>query len=120
MPMRARSLARFVLGAVTTMPSTVIVPLSTRSSPFTHRINVLLPDPDGPHTTTTDPFVTDVVHPSRARKWPYDFETSTISIMDRACVPGRGEQATNGVANPPAERAPASGAPHGVSRRRTR
>ena len=29
-----------------------------RSSPFTHRISVLLPEPDGPHTTTTSPAAT--------------------------------------------------------------
>src|SRR4029453_8204802 len=56
-------------------------PLSTGSSPFTHRISVLFPDPDGPHTTTTDPLATHVVQPSSARNWPYHSETSWSSIM---------------------------------------
>src|SRR5438874_1862352 len=32
-----------------------------RSSAFTQRISVLLPEPDGPHTTTTSPGATDRV-----------------------------------------------------------
>ena len=46
-----------------------------------HRMSVLLPDPDGPQITTTVPVATVAVHPSSARKSPYDFVTSRISII---------------------------------------
>src|SRR2546423_5306681 len=52
-PTRARRAFRSVPGACTDLPSTVISPASIRSRPLMHRISVLLPDPDGPQTTTT-------------------------------------------------------------------
>src|SRR5579872_6955527 len=45
------------------------------------RINVLLPEPEGPHTTTTEPFATVAVQSSSTRKSPNDFVTLRISII---------------------------------------
>ena len=50
------------------------------------RIKVLFPDPDGPQTTTTEPFATDAVQPSRTRNVPNDFETLRMSIMSERIV----------------------------------
>jgi hypothetical protein len=44
-------------------------------------ISVDLPDPEGPHTTTTSPFAIDKEHLSSTWTVPYHFETSRISIM---------------------------------------
>ena len=60
MPMRARSLGRSVLRSPTEMPSTVMMPSWNGSSPLTHLISVDLPEPEGPHTTTTSPLATSV------------------------------------------------------------
>src|ERR671934_3026690 len=60
MPIRARSLGRSVLGSFTAMPATVMEPSWNGSSPLTHLISVDLPEPDGPHTTTTSPLATSV------------------------------------------------------------
>ena len=57
MPMRERSFGRLVFGSPTEMPSTMISPFWNGSSAFTHLISVDLPEPDGPQTTTTSPFV---------------------------------------------------------------
>jgi hypothetical protein len=62
MPMRARSFGRSVFGSLTEMPATVMVPSWNGSSPLTHLMSVDLPEPDGPHTTTTSPFSTCVEH----------------------------------------------------------
>ena len=55
MPMRARKLGRSVLGSPTETPSIKTRPRSNRSRPLMHLIRVDLPEPDGPHTTTTSP-----------------------------------------------------------------
>ncbi len=61
MPTRLRSLGRLVFGSPTDTPSTRISPFWNGSSAFTVLIRVDLPEPDGPHTTTTSPFFTSVV-----------------------------------------------------------
>ena len=61
MPMRARSFGRSVVRSPTETPSTVILPRWNGSSPFTHLISVLLPEPEGPQTTTTSPLATRVL-----------------------------------------------------------
>src|SRR5438105_3353664 len=81
MPRRPRRALRSVFGACTEMPSTMISPQSIRSKPLMQRISVLLPDPDGPHTTTTEPFATDALQSSSTRKEPKDFVTFRISII---------------------------------------
>jgi len=62
MPMRERNFDRFVDFAVSDVPSTVISPFWNGSSPLTVLMSVLLPDPDGQHTTTISPLATLVVH----------------------------------------------------------
>jgi hypothetical protein len=75
MPMRARSCGRFVCGSPTEMPSTLISPSWNGSSPLTHLMSVLLPDPDGPQTTTTSPLATLVLHSLSTWKSPYHLLT---------------------------------------------
>ncbi len=48
MPMRARNFGRLVRASPTETVSTVILPSSKGSSPLTHLIKVLLPEPEGP------------------------------------------------------------------------
>src|SRR5882672_6497428 len=82
MPTRARSFGRSVLGSLTLMPSRMISPLWNGSSALTHLISVDLPEPDGPHTTTTSPLATLVVQSFNAWKvGPYHLLTWLISIM---------------------------------------
>ena len=57
MPTRARSLGRSVFGSLIEMPSTTMSPFWIGSSAFTVLISVDLPEPDGPQTTTTSPFL---------------------------------------------------------------
>ena len=61
MPTRARNFGRLVFGSPTEMPSTRILPFWNGSRPLTHLISVDFPEPDGPHTITTSPFMTLVV-----------------------------------------------------------
>ncbi len=65
MPTRERSFGRSVFGSPTEMPSTRMSPCWNGSSAFTHLISVDLPEPDGPHTTTTSPLRTSVEHSLR-------------------------------------------------------
>ena len=52
-----------------------------RLRPLTHLISVDLPEPDGPHTTTTSPRATSVLQ--RLSTWvgPYHLLTPAILIM---------------------------------------
>jgi hypothetical protein len=45
-------------------------------------INVLLPEPDGPQTTTTSPCPIDAEQDFSTWKAPYHLLTSRISIID--------------------------------------
>src|SRR3981081_1419713 len=81
MPMRARSLGRLVLRSPTEMPSTVIAPSWNGSSPLTHLISVDLPDPEGPHTTTTSPLATAVEQRLSTCVLPYHLLPWSIVIM---------------------------------------
>src|SRR5690348_4926693 len=81
MPMRARSFGSLVAGSPTEMPSTTMRPCSNGSSPLTHLISVDLPEPDGPHTTTTSPLATLVEQSVSTWKVPYHLLTWLISIM---------------------------------------
>src|ERR1700716_187016 len=82
MPTRARSFGRSVLGSLTLMPSRMISPLWNGSSALTHLISVDLPEPEGPHTTTTSPLSTRVVQSFSAWKpGPYHLSTWLIWIM---------------------------------------
>src|SRR5690606_13742823 len=86
MPMRARNLGRLVLGAPTDTPSTRISPCWKGSSPLTVLIKVDLPDPDGPHTTTTSPLATCVLQSSSTWVDPYHLLTCLISIIQTPAV----------------------------------
>src|SRR6202042_3881989 len=82
MPTRARSFGRSVFGSLTLMPSRMISPFWNGSSALTHFMSVDLPDPEGPHTTTTSPLSTRVVQSFSAWKpGPYHLSTWLISIM---------------------------------------
>src|SRR5262245_2061147 len=81
MPTRARSFGRSVPLSPTETPSTQVSPFVNGSRPLTHWMSVDLPDPDGPHTTTTWPLATRVVQPRRTWKSPNHLLTSSTSIM---------------------------------------
>src|SRR4051795_5260830 len=86
MPTRARSFGRSVFGSLTLMPSRMISPPWIGSSALTHLIRVDLPEPDGPHTTTTSPLATLVVQSFSAWKLPYHLSTWLILIMKLSLV----------------------------------
>src|ERR1700674_2504256 len=72
----------------TRWPSTVISPASYDSSPFTQRSSVDLPEPDGPITQTTSPWLTSSEIPSSTRLLPNDLCTPRIAIIfpsSRSC-----------------------------------
>src|SRR6478609_3027216 len=81
MPMRARSLGRSVPRSPTAMPSTVMAPSWNGSSPLTHLISVDLPEPEGPHTTTTSPLATAVEQRLSTCVLPYHLLTWSMVIM---------------------------------------
>src|SRR5260370_3451749 len=81
MPIRARSPGKSVLRSPTEMPSTTISPCSNGSRPLTHLMSVDLPDPEGPHTTTTSPLATSVEQPLSTWTAPYHLLKSRILIM---------------------------------------
>src|SRR4029434_10087512 len=76
-----RSVGESGLGAVIEMPSTTMSPFWNGSSAFTVLIRVDLPEPDGPQTTKTSPFLIEVVCSVRTWKLPYHLETFLMSIM---------------------------------------
>ncbi|MOA24120.1 hypothetical protein D3C78_1447860 [compost metagenome] len=81
MPTRLRSLGRSVLGSCTAVPSTKISPFWKGSSALMVLISVDLPEPEGPHTTTTSPFLISVEQSVSTWKLPYHLETFFISII---------------------------------------
>src|SRR5215212_5829959 len=81
MPTWLRSLGRFVFGSFTCTPLTKISPFWIGSRPLTHLIKVDLPEPEGPHTTTTSPLDTQVVQSFRTWNSAYHLLTRLISIM---------------------------------------
>ena len=81
MPTRERSFGRSVFGSESEMPSTTMSPFWNGSSAFTVLISVDLPEPDGPQTTTTSPFLIDVVLSVSTWKVPYHLETFLMSII---------------------------------------
>ncbi|MNN44606.1 hypothetical protein D3C81_1589040 [compost metagenome] len=81
MPTRERSLDRLVCGLAIEVPSTTMSPFWNGSRALTHLIRVDLPEPDGPHTTTTSPLLTWVVQSVRTWKSPYHLLTLLIEII---------------------------------------
>src|ERR1700730_19271953 len=65
----------------TRWPSTVISPASYDSRPLTQRSSVDLPEPDGPMTQTTSPWLTSSEIPSSTRLLPNDLRTPWIAII---------------------------------------
>ena len=88
MPTRERSLGRFVLGSAMEMPSTTMSPFWKGSSALTVLISVDLPEPDGPQTTTTSPFLMEVVQSVSTWKLPYHLEMFLMSIMEANSING--------------------------------
>jgi len=78
MPTRERSFGRLVLGSPTEMPSSRMSPFWNGSRPLMTLIRVDLPEPEGPQTTTTSPFLTEVVQSARTWKSPYHLLTLLI------------------------------------------
>ena len=66
------------------MPSTTTSPFWNGSSALTHLMSVDLPEPEGPHTTTTSPFWMLVVQSVSTWNVPYHLEMSLMSIMARS------------------------------------
>ena len=56
--------------APTEVPFTTISPPWNGSSPLTHWMSVDLPEPEGPHTTTTSPRATSIEQPRSAWNEP--------------------------------------------------
>src|SRR5215510_3245624 len=91
MPICARRRVRLVFESPTEMPLTTTSPCWKGSRPLTVLISVLLPEPDGPHTTTTSPLFTRVVQSFRTWTGPYHLLTFFISIIGMTASPGLGE-----------------------------
>src|SRR5881409_3543696 len=81
MPIWARRRVRLVFGSPTEMPLTSTSPRWNGSSPLTVLIKVLLPEPEGPHTTTTSPLFTAAEQSFSTCTGPYHLLTSFISII---------------------------------------
>src|SRR5216683_2978474 len=81
MPIRARSFGRSVLRSPTEMPATVMLPCWKGSRPLTHLISVDLPEPEGPHTTTTSPLATSVEQSFKTWKFWYHLLTLLSVII---------------------------------------
>src|SRR2546425_6175379 len=94
MPICARSRVRLVFGSPTETPLTRTSPAWNGSSPLTALIRVLLPEPEGPHTTTTSPLLTAVEQPLSTCTAPYHLLTSPISILAMTVPPPGSEGST--------------------------
>src|SRR5690606_22665234 len=81
MPTFERSFGRLVLGSCSGMPLTVISPFWNGSSALTVLISVDLPEPDGPHTTTTSPLSMLTEQSLSTCTDPYHLDTFRISII---------------------------------------
>src|SRR3954466_10127946 len=90
MPTRARSLGRSVFGSPTEIPSTTMSPFWNGSSAFTHLMRVDLPEPEGPQTTITSPFLTSVLQSVSTWKLPYHLFTSLMEIISGASLSNDG------------------------------
>ena len=83
-PTRLRSLGRSVRGSAIETPSTRTSPFWKGSRALTVLIKVDLPDPDGPHTTTTSPFLICALQSVSTWNLPYHLEMFWISIIERS------------------------------------
>src|SRR5476651_916355 len=69
------------LGSRTSMPSTLIEPLSIGTSALMQRMSVDLPEPDGPMTRIVSPLATSSEMPLITLFWPKDLWTSLIDTI---------------------------------------
>src|SRR6516225_5892630 len=83
-PMRARSFGRSVLRSPTATSATLMLPSWNGSRPLTHLIRVDLPEPDGPHTTTTSPLATSVEQSLSTWKLWYHLLTCSSVIIGQS------------------------------------
>ena len=81
MPTFERSCGRLVLGSCSGMPLTVISPFWNGSSAFTVLMRVDLPEPEGPHTTTTSPLSMLTLQSLSTCTGPYHLDTLLMRIM---------------------------------------
>ena len=88
MPTWERSFGRSVFGSPTGVPFTWISPFWNGSRPLTHLMSVDLPEPEGPHTTTTSPFSTLEEH--SVRTWNVAVPLAHVADLDHghAASPG--------------------------------
>src|SRR6476660_7009835 len=91
MPTFERSFGRLVLGSCNGMPLTEISPFCTGSSAFTVLISVDLPEPEGPHTTTTSPFAMLTEQSVSTCTGPYHLEMFLISITANPLLSNDGD-----------------------------
>src|SRR5262245_61872865 len=87
-PTRERSTVRSASDREIVSPSTTTSPDWMRSRAFTQRISVLLPDPDGPQTTTTSPLDTARVMSRSTWSFPNHLLTVRNSIAVSAMSAG--------------------------------
>ena len=76
------------LGVAMLTPSTTMSPFWKGSSALTVLISVDLPEPEGPHTTTTSPFWMLVVQSVSTWKLPYHLLTFFMSITAKGLLSG--------------------------------
>src|SRR6185436_1529644 len=81
MPTRLRSLGRSVFGSLTCTPLTKMSPFWNGSSALTVLIRVDLPEPEGPHTTTTSLLSMRTLHSLSTCTGPYHLDTLRMSII---------------------------------------
>src|SRR3989344_5987229 len=74
------------LGSCSAIPSTVISPFWKGSSALMVLISVDLPEPEGPHTTTTSPFWMVAVHSLSTCTGPYHLDTFLSSIISFSSI----------------------------------
>ena len=92
MPTRVRSADMLTPGRTIDSPRTTRSPPWIPSRPFTQRISVDFPEPDGPHTTTTSPAATARLMSLRTLSFPNHLFTSLNRIAASAISgspPGR-------------------------------
>src|SRR3546814_12472383 len=76
MPTLRRSVSLSSFGSFTSCPSTVIEPPSIGVSALMQRMKVDLPEPEGPMTQTTSPFISSSEMPFSTWRLPNDLCTS--------------------------------------------
>ena len=81
MPTSRRMASRLRRSLVISMPSTSILPCWCSSSRLIMRMNVDLPEPEGPKMTTTSPLLTDIETSFMAQKFPNHLKTFSQTMM---------------------------------------